>query len=63
MLVALLAALIGVVLAVALGWLILSGVLAMTFRRARTMIRRMIERRRELRPGSERRDDGERRKR
>ena len=55
MLVALLAALIGLVLGVGLAWLILSGVLAMTFRRARTMIRRMIERRREARPGSERR--------
>jgi uncharacterized membrane protein YccC len=55
MLVALLAALIGLVVGVGLAWLILSGVLAMTFRRARTMIRRMIERRREARPGSERR--------
>ena len=55
MLVALLAALIGHVVGVGLAWLILSGVLAMTFRRARTMIRRMIERRREARPGSERR--------
>ncbi len=55
MLVALLAALIGLVVGVGLAWLILSGLLAMTFRRARTMIRRMIERRREARPGSERR--------
>jgi len=55
MLVALLAGLIGLVLGVGLAWLILSGILAMTFRRARTMIRRMIERRREARPGSERR--------
>jgi hypothetical protein len=55
MLVALLAALLGLVVSVGLAWLILSGVLAMTFRRARTMIRRMIERRRESRPGSERR--------
>ncbi len=55
MLVALLAALIGLVVGVGLAWLILSGVLAMTFRRARTMIRRIIERRRESRPGSERR--------
>jgi uncharacterized membrane protein YccC len=55
MLVALLTALIGLVVGVGLAWLILSGVLAMTFRRARTMIRRMIERRREARPGSERR--------
>ncbi|PYQ05971.1 MAG: hypothetical protein DMF82_07345 [Acidobacteria bacterium] len=55
MLVALLAALIGLVVGVGLAWLILSGVLAMTFRRARMMIRRMIQRRREARPGSERR--------
>jgi hypothetical protein len=62
-LVGLLAALIGLGLGVALAWLILSGILAMTFRRARTLIRRMIERRREARPGGERRDAGERRKR
>jgi uncharacterized membrane protein YccC len=62
MLVALLAALVGLVLGVGLAWLILSGVLAMTFRRARTMIRRMIERRREARPGSERRGEERRRR-
>lgn len=62
MLMALLAALLGLALAVGLGWLILSGVFAMTFQRARMMIRRMIERRREGRPGSERRGQ-ERRKR
>jgi hypothetical protein len=61
-LVALLAALIGLVVSVGLAWLILSGVLAMTFQRARRMIRRMIERRREARPGGERREQ-ERRKR
>jgi hypothetical protein len=55
MLVALLAALLGLVLGVGLAWLILSGVLAMTFHRARTAIRRMVERRRAARPGSERR--------
>jgi hypothetical protein len=55
LLVALLAALAGLVVGVGLAWVILSGVLAMTFRRARTMIRRMIQRRREARPGSERR--------
>ena len=63
MLVALLAALAGLVIAVALAWLVLSGVLAMTFRRARTAIRRLIERRREPRAGSERREsESERRK-
>lgn len=56
MLVALLAALAGLVIGVALAWLVLSGVLAMTFRRARSAIRRIMERRREPRPGSERRD-------
>jgi hypothetical protein len=60
-LVALLAALLGLVLAVALAWLVLSGVLAMTFRKARTLIRRMVERRRDARPGSERRDSTDRR--
>ena len=64
MFLALLAALAGLVLAVALAWLVLSGVLAMTFRRARTAIRRLIERRREPRVGSERREsESERRKR
>jgi hypothetical protein len=62
MVVALLAALISLALAVALGWLILSGVLAMTFRRARTMIRRMIERRRAAREGKERRGAERRRR-
>ncbi len=62
MFVALLVALVGLVVGVGLAWLILSGVLAMAFQRARTLIRRMIERRREARPGSERRGQ-ERRKR
>jgi hypothetical protein len=62
MVVALLAALISLALAVGLGWLILSGVLAMTFRRARTMIRRMIERRRAGREGKERRGSERRRR-
>jgi uncharacterized membrane protein YccC len=63
-LVAVLAALAGLVIAVALAWLVLSGVLAMTFRRARTAIRRLIERRREPRPGNERREsESERRNR
>lgn len=62
MLGALLAALIGLIVGVGLAWLVLSGVLAMTFRRARTMIRRMIQRRREPRPGSERRGSERRRR-
>jgi hypothetical protein len=60
-LVALLAALAGLVIGVGLAWLVLSGVLAMTFRRARTAIRRMIERRRAPRPGDERRSNERRR--
>jgi hypothetical protein len=62
MVIALLAALISLALAVGLGWLILSGVLAMTFRRARTMIRRIIERRRAGREGKERRGAERRRR-
>jgi len=61
--VALAAAFIGIVVAFGLAWLILSGVLAVTFRRARTAIRRMIDRRREARPEGERRLPAERRKR
>ena len=63
MLVALLVAVLGLVLAVGIAWLVLSGVMAMAFRRARTIIRRMVERRREARAGSERRGSPERRKR
>ena len=55
MLTGVLAALGGLVLGTGLAWLILSGVLAMTFRRTRAMIRRIIERRREVRGGRERR--------
>ena len=62
-LVALTAAFIGIVVAFGLAWLILSGVLAVTFRRARTAIRRIIDRRREARPEGERRVPAERRKR
>jgi len=59
-LVALLAAGVGLAAGVTLAWLILSGVLALTFRRARTVIRRIIERRGEPRPGSERRQHSRR---
>jgi hypothetical protein len=54
-LVAFLAASVGLVAGVALAWLVLSGLLAVTFRRARTAIRRMIDRRQASRAGSERR--------
>ena len=62
MLVALLAALVGLAVGVGFAWLILSGVLAMTFRRARTLLRRMIQRRREARHGRERRGNERRRR-
>ena len=57
------AAVLSFVVAFGLAWLILSGVLAVTFRKARTLIRRMVERRREARPEGERRLPAERRKR
>jgi len=59
---AVLAIFVGIVLAFVLAWLILSGVLSATFRRARTMLRRAIERRRAARPGAADRRGGERRR-
>jgi hypothetical protein len=51
------AVVLGVVLGVGLGWLALNGVLALAFRRARTILRRMAERRQLGRPeGAERRN-------
>jgi hypothetical protein len=49
------AVLLGVVMAFALAWLVLSGVLGATFTRARTMLRRAIERRRVPRASPDRR--------
>ncbi|PYQ11705.1 MAG: hypothetical protein DMF80_21000 [Acidobacteria bacterium] len=60
MLVVFLAVCVGLAVGVALAWLVLSGLLAMVFRRARTVIRRMIERRRDHRPSSERRQQDRR---
>ena len=60
---ALFAVVVGVVLALVLGWLILSGLLSATFKRARTMLRRAIERRRAPRPGASERRTAERRQR
>jgi hypothetical protein len=45
-----------------LAWLILSGVLSATFTRARTLLRRAIERRRVPRPGAAERRENERRR-
>jgi hypothetical protein len=50
------------VLAFVLAWLILSGVLSATFKRARTVLRRAIERRRAARPGAAERRASERRR-
>ena len=55
MLTAILAIVLGTVLAVALGWLLLSGILRMTFHRARTALRRLRERRTATRAESDRR--------
>ena len=46
---------VGTVLAVALGWLVLSGILRMTFHRARTALRRLKERRQAARSEADRR--------
>ena len=55
MLTAFLAIVVGSALAVAIGWLVLSGVLRMTFHRARTALRRLRERRSATREESDRR--------
>ena len=59
---AVLAIFVGIVLSFVLAWLILSGVLMATFKRARTMLRRAMERRRVPRPGSDDRRHAERRR-
>jgi hypothetical protein len=59
---AVLAIFVGIVLAFVLAWLILSGVLSATFKRARTMLRRAMERRRVARPGAGDRRSAERRR-
>jgi hypothetical protein len=50
-----LAVTVGLALALFLGWLVLSGLLAATFRRARAIVRRAIERRRQPRESPDRR--------
>ncbi len=55
MVTALLVIVVGTLFAVALGWLLLSGILRMTFHRARTVLRRLVERRRGVRAEPDRR--------
>jgi uncharacterized membrane protein YciS (DUF1049 family) len=54
-------ALLSIGLGVLLGWLALSGLLALAFRRARILIRRMAERRKTAREGTTDRRNLERR--
>ena len=61
MLVALAAVVVGLALAVGLAWLALSGLLAIAFRRARTLLRRLTQRRQSPRPDSPDRRTEERR--
>ncbi|HUG52670.1 MAG TPA: hypothetical protein VMR21_03685 [Vicinamibacteria bacterium] len=61
MLVTLATVVIGLIVGIALAWLVLSGVLALAFRRARTLLRRIAERRRAQRPGESDRRHAERR--
>ena len=61
MIVALAAIVIGLALAVGLAWLALSGLLAIAFRRARTFLRRLTQRRGSARPDSPERRHEERR--
>jgi hypothetical protein len=51
----------GLVLGVGLAWLILSGLLAVAFRRARTFLRRLTQRRQAPRPDAPERRHEERR--
>ena len=61
MLVSLAAIVLGLVLGVGLAWLALSGLLAVAFRRARTFLRRITQRRQSPRPDSPDRRTEERR--
>ena len=56
MLTAAILALIGLAVALGLAWLILSGVLAMAFKRVRIIVRRIRDRRQAPRPDPDRRD-------
>lgn len=59
--VTLFAVVLGVAVGVGLGWLALNGVLTLAFRRARTLIRRMRERRQTARADTRERRAEERR--
>ena len=61
MLVALATVVLGLVVGVGLAWLVLSGLLAVAFRRARTFLRRMTQRRQAPRPDAPERRHEERR--
>jgi hypothetical protein len=55
-------ALVGLVVGLGLAWLILSGLLAMAFKKVRVIVRRIRDRRHAPRPDPDRRDpDNERR--
>lgn len=61
MLVALVTTVVGVAVALGLAWLVLSGILALAFRRARAFLRRITQRRQAIRPDSPERRHAERR--
>jgi hypothetical protein len=61
MLVVLVTIVVGLAIALGLAWLVLSGVMAIAFRRARTFLRRMTQRRQTQRPDSPERRHEERR--
>lgn len=61
MLVALVSVVVGLALALGLAWLVLSGLLALAFHRARTFLRRMTQRRQAERPDAPERRNVERR--
>jgi hypothetical protein len=61
MLVVLATIVVGLAIALGLAWLVLSGVMAIAFRRARTFLRRMTQRRQAQRPDAPERRRVERR--
>jgi hypothetical protein len=61
MLVALVSIVLGLAVALGLAWLVLSGLLALAFKKARTFLRRMTQRRQTPRPDAPERRSVERR--
>jgi hypothetical protein len=61
MLVVLVTIVVGLAIALGLAWAVLSGVMAIAFRRARTFLRRLTQRRQAERPDSPERRSVERR--